>query len=317
MNMKNNYKRHKGGYSRNKNEGSYDTHVQIDEALYMANRNAAIKLKESILKRENAEDFALGPCQFRRISTFQKVDSRPRPSMQKTEGTTKFCVMCPSSMQKEIELSQSQTVYLAMEQQRHAIQGDQLIIAPKQHVQSTLYLDDNTYTELRNYQKTLVKMFYEQDKTVLFIETALSDPYLRNKEDGGSRPQQHCYIQCFPIPLEALDDAKSMFRKALDDLVPDWAHNRKLMNVTGKTGVRDVMPKGFDFIHVDFGLSGEGIACVIEDLNRITPHFAREVVAGVLHMDSMERAFRSTDKYMQALSWLRRQYKNYDWVIQE
>ncbi|GFE53164.1 cwfj c-terminus 1 family protein, putative [Babesia ovis] len=308
------FKRHRGEHRRDRHDGRPVRQVQIDEALYMANRDAAVTLRTRILKREDAEGHKLGPCQFRQICTYQQLDNRPRPPMQRTEGSSTTCPFCPSSRQRELQISQSQTAYLAMEQRRNAILCDQLVLAPKQHVQSTLYLDDQTYTELRNYQKTLVRMFHEQDKAVIFVETALNDPYHRNKEDGGTRYQQHCYIQCFAIPVDAVDEAKSMFRRAFNELVSDWGQNRKIISVTEKTGVRNLVPRGFDFVHVDYGLSGDGIACVVEDLSKITASFAREVVAGVLRMDAMERAFRSSDKQLQALSWISKQYQSFDWV---
>ncbi|GBE59079.1 cwfj c-terminus 1 family protein, putative [Babesia ovata] len=284
---------------------------KVDEALYQINHEAATALRRRILVREEAEGFDIGPCQFRQISQFKPLDLRAAPPRNHMGAAEGGCPLCASGPQR---LSQSTTAFLAMEQQRHAILFDQLVLSPKQHLQSTLYLDDNTYTEIRNYQKTLVRMFDEQGKAVVFVEVSLRDPYLRNKEDGGTRRHQHCRIDCFPIPSEALDEARSFFRKAVGELVPEWARNRKVMEVKGKSGVRELIPRGFDFVYVDYSLSGDGIACVVEDGSGVPMSFAREVVAGVLRMDAMARAFRKPDTYTQALSWLRNQYQNFDWT---
>ncbi|CDR97008.1 CWF19, CELL CYCLE CONTROL PROTEIN, putative [Babesia bigemina] len=315
-------KRHRGNPRRDgpsdrpghRGRGMAPYQFKVDEALYQANHEAAAALRRRILVREDAEGFDIGPCQFRQISKFKPLDLRdapPRSHMGAAEGG---CPLCASGVQREQRLSQSTAAFLAMEQQRHAILHDQLVLAPKQHMQSTLYLDDNAYTEIRNYQKTLVRMFDEQGKAVVFVELSLRDPYLRNKEDSGTRRHQHCRIDCFPIPAEALDEAKSFFRKAIGDLVPEWSRNKKVLEVKGKTGVREHIPRGFDFVHVDYSLSGDGIACVVEDASRVQMSFAREVIAGVLRMDAMARAFRKPDTYKQALSWLRNQYQNFDWT---
>lgn len=285
----------------------------VDDSLYRANHEAADALRRQINGVLAAGHTSLPPCQFRRIAKFKPLDIRPAPAkLQKTERTGN-CALCEASKHSSLHVSHSTTAFLTLEQERSAILYDQLVLAPIQHVQSTLYLDENQYTELRNYQKTLVRMFYEQGKAVLFVETSLRDPYFQNKEEGRSHPSQHCYIQCFPIPLDSLQDAKNFFKKSVTDLVPEWAQNKKVMAITGKTGVRGSIPKGFDFVHVDYSLGGDGVACVIEDATKVPSLFSREVVAGVLNMDSLERAFRSRDKYSQAFSWLKKQYQNFDW----
>lgn len=288
--------------------------VVVDESLYRSNHEAANSLRCRILVKLDGERFVLPPCQFRRIAMFKPVDVQPaRPTPQSGRYESQ-CPWCEASNRPSLQLSHSKTILLTLEQQRYAILYDQLVLAPMQHVQSTLYLDDVAYTELRNYQKTLVQMFHEQQKAVLFVEISLRDPYLQNKDSGQIRRNQHSRIECFPVPLDALQVAKSYFKKAITDLVPEWAQNRKVITVTGKTGVRGSIPKGYDFVHVDYSLSGDGLACVIEDATKVPPSFSREVVAGILEMDTMERAFRSNDKYAQAFSWLRNQYKNFDWT---
>lgn len=287
--------------------------MAMDSRLNQANHEAADTVRLRINAQVGKECFRLPPCQFRHIAQFKQLDIVARPPGPQNLHHDRQCAMCEASRASELQLSHSTSTFLTLEQQRYAILYDQLVLSPIQHVQSTLYLDEVAYTELRNYQKTLVRMFHEQDKAVLFVETSLGDPYHKNKEEGRYSKSQHCYIQCFPVPFDMLQDAKDFFLKAITDLLPEWAQNKKLISITGKTGVRGSIPKGFDFLHVDYSLSGEGIACVIDDPSRFPPSFSREVVAGMLKMDSLERAFRSRDRYMQAFSWLKKQYKNYDW----
>ncbi|GIX60772.1 CwfJ family protein [Babesia caballi] len=308
-------KRHRGGSRRDRADHSGAAiPARVDEALFQANHEAAAVLRRRILVQLDAEGCTLGPCQFRQIATFKQLDLAPVPPRQHGAPSDGGCPWCVASRQRNLHISQSDTAFLALEHWRQAVLFDHLVLAPKQHVQNTLYLDDDAYTELRNYQKTLVRMYDQQGKAVVFVEVSLGDPFLRNKEDGGARQGPHCRIECFPLPADALGEAKSMFRRALSELVPDWAQSRRLLAINGNTGVRGRVPRGFDFVHVDYALDGEGLVCIVEDHDRASHSLAREVVAGVLRMDAMQRAFRSAEKHAEASSWLTSTYRNFDWT---
>ncbi|KAK2196660.1 bifunctional Cwf19-like protein/Cwf19-like protein [Babesia duncani] len=187
-----------------------------------------------------------------------------------------------------------------MAPEREAILVDELCLVPTRHVLRINELNDDEYTELRNYQKTLVQMFYNMQKALLFVETSLV------------KSSEHAMIYCFAIPEEMLDDAKMHFKATMQDQLSDWSENFKIIKITGKQGTRGFIPRDFSFMHVDYNLQ-EGVACVLDD-NRNLRNLARQVVAGILKIDPFQRAFRNATEYQAALARLLREYSKYDWT---
>jgi hypothetical protein len=52
--------------------------------------------------------------------------------------------------------------------------------------------------------KSVMRMFAEQDKGVVFYETVLS-----------LKPQKHTFIECVPVPWEHFDDLPGYFKVGL------------------------------------------------------------------------------------------------------
>nr|PVC51871.1 hypothetical protein MACL_00001226 [Theileria orientalis] len=346
---------------------------KFDEELYRLNYAASDKLRRKILSEFSVESHEIPPSVYKKTAKLEVVSQTWKPRAYSTPR----CFYC--SLKHNIAncvISRSNSVTLILDGLKNCILEHQLVLVSNSHVQNTLYLDDNAYTELRNYQKTLVHMFQQMNRCAIFVETSMNDRSLKDSEhdqdvrrlksntyendyfessgtsrldagtyrskamdnddrhnprDGsnddrifkhrhgndrqqpGSQPTNHCKIECFPIPLDYFEEARMYFTKALDEMGPSWSQNKK-MAITGKTGVRGSIPQGFDYIHVDFSLSGEAVACVIEDPSRLRYTFARNIVAGVLNMDQLERAFRDSDDYSRGLNNIRKLYKDFDWT---
>lgn len=72
-----------------------------------------------------------------------------------------------------------------------------------QHESASRSVDDNVWEELRNFKKCLIKMFQEQKKEVLFIETVTN----------LAKQQRHCLIECIPLPSDAAEEAPIYFKQ--------------------------------------------------------------------------------------------------------
>merc|ERR1712117_646051 len=93
----------------------------------------------------------------------------------------------------------------------------------------------------------------------------------------------HTCIECVPLPREMGDMAPIYFKKAIQEVGPEWAQNKKLVDLS-KKDIRHSVPKGFPYFSVDFGLHG-GYAHVLEDEKSFPPWFGREIVGGMLDCD--------------------------------
>jgi hypothetical protein len=72
-----------------------------------------------------------------------------------------------------------------------------------QHEGATRNVDEAVWEELRNFKKCLVRMFSEQEKEVIFLETAMH----------LSRMRHHCVVECIPIPASFAKEAPLYFKK--------------------------------------------------------------------------------------------------------
>lgn len=80
-------------------------------------------------------------------------------------------------------------------------------------------------------------------------------------------------------------------KKAIDDSEGEWADNKKLVDLSKRGGdVRRVIPKGFSYFAVDFGLQ-PGYAHVIENENKFPQNFAHVrfwIVDLIVHRSTLE-----------------------------
>jgi hypothetical protein len=75
------------------------------------------------------------------------------------------------------------------------------LIVPIQHVSSTLELEDDVWDEIRNFKKSLIRMFEKINRGVLFMEQVM---HLKRKV--------HTVIECIPVPLSVYQDATGYFK---------------------------------------------------------------------------------------------------------
>lgn len=215
--------------------------------------------------------------------------ARERPSVQgfnRIQTQTERCQLCFDNVQrpKHLTMAIANHTYLTLPPRRPLVNGHCYIV-PMQHEGATRNVDDDTWEELRNFKKCLVRMFGEQEKEVIFLETAMH----------LSRQKRHCLVECVPIPSTFAKDASLYFKKAIDEAESEWSqHNAKRLIDTRIKGLRSSVPINFPYFHVEFGMNG-GYAHVIDDESKFKPDFGRAVLEGMLEIEEEE-------VHMQALS---------------
>ncbi|KAG2212917.1 hypothetical protein INT46_010473 [Mucor plumbeus] len=186
---------------------------------------------------------------------------------QDTLSRCKFCYQNGNPPQLAM-ISLGTTCYLALPNVQELTPGNCLIV-PIQHVPSTLDCDDDVWTEIRNFQKCLMKMFHEQGKGVVFMETVLN-----------LRQQRHAVIEAIPIPYGVYEDAPAYFKEAIMASGEEWSQHKKIID-TSVRGFRNSMVSNLPYFHVWCGLD-KGYGHVIENTKDFPYWFGKEVIAGMM-----------------------------------
>ncbi|OAD04168.1 hypothetical protein MUCCIDRAFT_37296 [Mucor lusitanicus CBS 277.49] len=188
---------------------------------------------------------------------------------QETLSKCKFCYQNGNPPQLAM-ISLGTTCYLALPNVQELTPGNCLIV-PIQHVSSTLECDDDVWTEIRNFQKCLMKMFHEQGKGVVFMETVIN-----------LRQQRHAVIEAVPIPYGVYEDAPAYFKEAIMASGEEWSQHKKIID-TSVRGFRHSMVPNLPYFHVWCGLD-KGYGHVIENTKDFPYWFGKEVIAGMMDL---------------------------------
>ncbi|XP_038055483.1 CWF19-like protein 2 [Patiria miniata] len=181
-----------------------------------------------------------------------------------------FCLDSPE-MQKHLIIALGIKVYLCLPAAQSLTEGHCLIV-PMQHTVASTVLDEDVWNEVQIYRKGLTKMFEDQDRDAIFLETCMNP-----------QGHRHMAIECVPLPKEIGDMAPIYFKKAIQESESEWSQNKKLVD-TRKKDIRKSVPQGFPYFSVDFGLDG-GFAHVIED-DKVFPHyFGKEIIGGMIDLE--------------------------------
>lgn len=179
------------------------------------------------------------------------------------------CDKCFDSakMVKQRIVTMGKNVYLSLPW-HEGLQNGQCIIAPMAHVACVTQLDEDVWSEMREFMKAIVRMFAARKMDVIFFESAR---YLEH------RP--HLQLHCVPGNFEM---APFYFKKAIQEAEGEWTTNQQLISLLDKD-VRRAVPRELPYFWVNFGMLS-GFAHVIEDQERFPSNFAEEVIGGLLHL---------------------------------
>uniref|UniRef100_A0A1I8BQE7 Cwf19-like protein C-terminal domain-containing protein n=1 Tax=Meloidogyne hapla TaxID=6305 RepID=A0A1I8BQE7_MELHA len=138
-----------------------------------------------------------------------------------------------------------------------------------EHCASSLLLDEDVWEEIQLWMKSLVNMWRDdEDQDCVFFESA-----------RDIHEQKHMAIEC--------ELWRFLFVKAIMESEKEWSVNKKLIDLSKNPrqsqGVRGLVPKGFPYFAVYFGLQ-PGYAHVIEKERNFPANFAQEIIGGMLDL---------------------------------
>ncbi|KAM6931745.1 CWF19-like protein 2 [Lycodopsis pacificus] len=183
------------------------------------------------------------------------------------------CQHCFSSqeLQKHLIVAIGSKVYLSVPAGVSMSEGH-CRICPLQHHCSATGLDEDVWSEMQLFRRTLVRMLESQELDCVFMETHMNP-----------RRRQHMVLECIPLPRELGDMAPIYFKKAIMECDEEWSMNKKVVDLSSKD-IRHAVPRGLPYFAVDFGLQG-GFAHVIENEQKFPHYFGKEVVGGMMDLE--------------------------------
>ncbi|KAL9657381.1 hypothetical protein ABK040_014369 [Willaertia magna] len=231
----------------------------------------------------------------------------------KKQKQAENCLFCFENkrFKNHLVIATGSKAYLTLPPYGRLVEGHCCIV-PIQHSLSIHEVDEDVYEEIYLFKQALKKMFIEQEKDVLFLETVT--PY-------SIKHEKHAFIECIPLPFHLMDKAAPYFKNAINDIgstsynlsASEWSQNKKLIDTRGK-GIHRSVPKGFPYFHVEFELSG-GFAHVIED-EKFSFTFGKEVVCGILKITPNEAKLKGgkfDEERNQVFSFVQ-QFSKFNWT---
>jgi len=186
------------------------------------------------------------------------------------------------------------------------------VIVPIQHRTNLIECDDDEWEEIRNFMKSLTRMYHDQGRDVIFYENA-----------AFPGRKGHAAMNVVPIPFELGDTAPAFFKEAILESAGDWTQHKPIIdtakasrNGLGRQAFRRSLAKEMPYFHVWFELDG-GLGHVVED-ERAWPRgdlFAREVLGGMLDVgvEVVKRQGRWVKGDRRVEGW-RKGWRKFDWT---
>jgi len=183
----------------------------------------------------------------------------------------RFCFENPN-LSKHLIIAIGIKAYLALPVNSSLTEGHCLIV-PMQHTVAQTFMDEDILQEVKIWKKGLARMFKDKEEDLVFLETF-----------KNIRHQNHCVIECIPVPKETGDMAPIYFKKAISESESEWCQNKKVIEVKSVEGISRAVPKGLPYFAVEFGLDG-GFAHIIEEENKFPFYFGKEIIGGMLDLE--------------------------------
>jgi hypothetical protein len=153
------------------------------------------------------------------------------------------------------------------------------VIVPISHRTNLLECDDDEWEEIRNFMKSLTRMYHDQGRDVVFYENAAA-------------PQRHPHaaMVAVAIPYEDGAMAPAYFKEAFLSADEEWSQHKKVIDTgakaqagMGRMAFRRSIAKEMPYFHAWFTLDG-GLGHIVENSDRWPRGdlFAREVLGGIL-----------------------------------
>ncbi|KAL8787143.1 MAG: hypothetical protein Q9213_002359 [Squamulea squamosa] len=186
-------------------------------------------------------------------------------------------------------------------------------IVPVQHRGNLLECDDDEWEEIRNFMKSLTRMYHDQGRDVIFYENA-----------AVPQRKKHAGMEVVPLPYSLGETAPAFFKEAILTADEEWTQHKKLMDTLakarhglGKLAFRRTLAKEMPYFHVWFDIDG-GLGHIVEDSNRWPKGdlFAREIIGGMLDKgpEVIQRQGRWNRGGDHRVEGFRKRWRKFDWT---
>ncbi|KAI8224697.1 Pre-mRNA-splicing factor cwf19 [Colletotrichum sp. SAR 10_99] len=186
------------------------------------------------------------------------------------------------------------------------------VITPIAHRKNLLECDDDEWEEIRNFMKSLTRMYHEKGQEVIFYENAAA-------------PQRHLHaaMMAVPIPYEEGATAPAYFKEAFLTTDEEWSQHKKIIDTgarardgMGRMAFRRSIAKEMPYFHAWFTLDG-GLGHVVENSDRWPRGdlFAREIIGGILDVapDVIKKQGR-WNKGDRRVEGFKKKWRKFDWT---
>ncbi|EKM79325.1 hypothetical protein AGABI1DRAFT_85181 [Agaricus bisporus var. burnettii JB137-S8] len=241
---------------------------------------------------------------------------------QQVLDTCPFCYGEDDSLPKAPIVAMGTRTYLSCTTFEELVKGHCLIV-PIQHHLSMLEADDDTWDEVRNFMKCLMRMFAEDDKGVIFYETVISLKW-----------QKHTFVECVPLPWDQFDLIPGYFKESILTSEAEWSQHKKLIDFSSRPGgFRRAMVPNLPYFMVQFDYKGEkGYGHVIEGTGKdvdeeldegekgggeFPRYFAGEIIGNLLDLEPRRwRRPRKVDfrSNKERVKSFKKEYEKFNWT---
>lgn len=165
-----------------------------------------------------------------------------------------FCWQDEGRMPPRANIVSSGTcTYLALPDREPLVDGHCWIV-PMQHHVSSLDVDEDGWTEIRNFMKCLIRMAATRNQSMVFFETVLS-----------LRQQKHTYIEAVPIPNDVFAELPAYFKTSLSEVESEWADHAKIIYFSEARPFQRSMVSKLPYFMIQWDYKGQrGYGHVIE-----------------------------------------------------
>ena len=208
-----------------------DTDYMDDEARRFARK----RMRDDAMKRQYAmEDFA---------RTKRALDQCP------------FCWQDDGRTPPQATIiSSGSCVYLALPDREPLADGHCWIV-PMHHQVSSLDVDEDGWTEIRNFMKCLLRMAISRNQSMVFFETVMS-----------VRDQKHTYIEAVPIPNDIFAQVPAYFYSGLSEVESEWSDHKQVITFSEQRPFQHSMVSRLPYFMVQWDYKGQrGYGHVIEE----------------------------------------------------
>lgn len=187
------------------------------------------------------------------------------------------------------------------------------MIVPIEHRTNMLQCDEDEWEEIRNFMKSLTRLYHDQGRDVIFYENA-------------ARPNRkpHAALTAVPLPYSLGETAPAFFQEGFLTTEDEWSQHKKIIDTLakskqglGRAAFRKTLAKEMPYFHVWFELDG-GIGHIVEDPDRWPRGdlFAREIIGGMLGLepDVIKKQGRWHRGHDSRVESFKKRWRKFDWT---